>query len=153
MDTIISKYSIYDGFKDKVILPPKIMWVKSQNPPTNNTLMELIKPEINKLPYKKIIVWCGMIDECIQLAEEWCDHFRDYSICIDFNNISKCKQSNFKDFDYFYNTLNNSILFCAVKHREGSDIPNIDCCIFMDLVENHGERTFIQCTRTCFKNR
>ena len=36
-------------------------------------------------------------------------------------------------------------MFCAVKHREGSDIPNIDCCIFMDLVENRGERTFIQC--------
>ena len=145
LNTILSKYSIYDGFKDKVILPPRIMWIKSQNPPTNNTLMELIKPEINKLPYKKIIVWCGMIDECIELAEEWSDNFRDYSICIDFNNISKCKQSNFKDFEYFYNASNNSILFCAVKHREGSDIPNIDCCIFMDLVENRGERTFIQC--------
>ena len=27
------------------------------------------------------------------------------------------------------------LLFCAVKHREGSDIPNVDACIFMDKVE------------------
>ena len=23
-------------------------------------------------------------------------------------------------------------LFCACKHREGSDIKNLDCCIFLD---------------------
>ena len=38
----------------------------------------------------------------------------------------------------------NSILFCAVKHREGSDIPNIDGCIFMDMVQKRSKRVFIQ---------
>ena len=57
--------------------------------------------------------------------------FREYTICIDFNNISKTKYSKFHDFNHFYNSSSNSILFCAVKHREGSDIPNIDCCIFI----------------------
>ena len=41
--------------------------------------------------------------------------------------------------------MEKSILFCAVKHREGSDIPNIDCCIFLDIVEKRSERVFTQC--------
>ena len=145
LDNILSKYSIYDGFKDKAILPPRIMWVKSQNPPNHETLVKIFKPEINKLPYKKIIVWCGVIDECISLANQWVELFREFSICIDFNNIPKTYYTDFHDFDYFYKTEKNSILFCAIKHREGSDIPNIDACIFMDMVENRGDRTFIQC--------
>ena len=65
LDTILSKYSIYDGFLDKVILPPKIMWLKSSQLPNTASLTSLLKAEIDKLPYKKIIVWCGMIDECL----------------------------------------------------------------------------------------
>ena len=38
----------------------------------------------------------------------------------------------------------NSILFCANKHREGSDIPLLDCCIFLDEVKNRGAIPFIQ---------
>ena len=59
------------------------MWVKSQNPPNHETLVKIFKPEINKLPYKKIIVWCGVIDECISLANQWVELFREFSICID----------------------------------------------------------------------
>ena len=32
-----------------------------------------------------------------------------------------------------------------MKHREGSDIPGIDGCIFMDRVEKRKERVFVQC--------
>jgi len=38
----------------------------------------------------------------------------------------------------------NSILFCAVKHREGSDIPFLDACLFADKVKNRGIIPFIQ---------
>ena len=30
------------------------------------------------------------------------------------------------------------ILFCANKHREGSDIRNLDGCLFLDRVKNRG---------------
>ena len=30
LDKLITKYSIYESFKDKVILPPKIIWIKSR---------------------------------------------------------------------------------------------------------------------------
>ena len=149
LDTIISKYSIYDGYLDKVILPPKIVWLKSEKEPSMRDLVYLVKTEINKLPYKKIIVWCGMIEECIKLLGEWQKYFPNYKFCIDFNNIDTkykyLKNKDIRDFNYFYNLEENGILFCAVKHREGSDIPNIDGCIFMDKVSQRGERVFIQC--------
>ena len=28
LDKILTKYSIYDAFQDRVILPPKILWLK-----------------------------------------------------------------------------------------------------------------------------
>ena len=43
------------------------------------------------------------------------------------------------------NEEKDAILFCACKHREGSDIKNLDCCIFLDKVENRNPKTFIQC--------
>ena len=83
-----------------------------------------------------------MIDECIILATKWKHYFKDYTICCDFNNIKKNKFKNYND---FYNSKEKALLFCAVKHREGSDIPNLDGCIFMDHVEKRSERVFIQC--------
>ena len=48
-------------------------------------------------------------------------------------------------YDDFYSAQSNAILFCAVKHREGSDIPKIDGCVFMDMVSQRSKRVFIQC--------
>ena len=112
------------------------MWFNNKN----NSL-SIIKQEIEKLPYKKIIVWCGMIEECLTIAENWKTIFNDYDICMDFTNITDNKYHNY---EHFYNKKEKCILFCAVKHREGSDIPNIDCCIFTDLVSKRSERVFIQ---------
>ena len=148
LNNILSTYSIYDAFKDDVILPPKIVWLKSVKEPSLEHLIILLKDYIDKLYYKKIIVWCGLIDVCINTAELWRDYFKDYTFCIDFNkNINSLnnKNINYKDYNYFYNCDEKSILFCAVKHREGSDIPNIDGCIFMDNVEKRSKRVFNQC--------
>ena len=98
-----------------------------------------MKKQIEKLPYKKIIVWSGIIEECIKLAETWEEYFQDYNICLDFNNIEK-KYNKFNDFESFYYSKEKSILFCAVKHREGSDIPYVDGCIFMDMVSQRSKR-------------
>ena len=87
LNKIISKYSIYDAFLDNVILPPKIVWVKSEKIPSLLHLMTLIKSKINKLPYKKIIVWTGIIEECIRTADIWSSYFEDFMICLDFNNL------------------------------------------------------------------
>ena len=36
-------------------------------------------------------------------------------------------------------------MFCAGKHREGSDIKNLDCCVFLDKVEDRNAKKFVQC--------
>lgn len=150
LDNIISQFSIYDAFKEKVILPPRIVWIKNRNDNKNEThILELLRSEIEKLPYKKIIVWCGMIEECISSVKKWRPFFDDYTFSLDFNNNLLLKKYrkllNTCSFEEFYNSKGKSILFCAVKHREGSDIPNLDGCIFMDYVTNRSERLFVQC--------
>jgi len=142
LDNILSKYSIYDAYNDNVILPPKIVWVKFKNRYNADVLIKIIKQQLSVLPYKKIIVWCGVIEECIKLANLWVQYFKNFKICLDYNNIKL--NDKFHNFEYFYNLENNGILFCAMKHREGSDIPNVDGCIFMDMLENRSRRVFIQ---------
>lgn len=145
LNRILSKYSIYDAFKDNVIVPPKIVWIKSEDTPNTNHLISMIKSNIDKLPYKKIIVWCGMVEECIKTADKWKTHFPGYLLSIDFSNTKDYLNQGFGTYDDFYTAKSNAILFCAVKHREGSDIPNIDGCVFMDMVSKRSKRVFIQC--------
>lgn len=146
LDKIITKYSIYDAFQDKVILPPKILWLKGEKELKLEHLIQILQEEIEKLPYQKIIIWCGMIDECLKIAKKWKPYFSKFDICMDFNNINKhTTDKDIYDYDHFYQSLGKSILFCAVKHREGSDIPRIDGCVFMDQVEKRKERVFVQC--------
>lgn len=141
LNNIISVYSIYSAFLDNVIVPPKIVWLKYDREPTFNHFIKLLKVEISQLPYKKIIVWCGVIDECIKLSKKWRPYFIDYLICVDYYKLNNSSNN----FQQFYDAKEKAILFCAVKHREGSDIPNIDACIFLDCVTKRSKRVFIQC--------
>ena len=137
-DNIISHYSIFDAFCDNIILGPKIKWIDSDNILSETDIIKICSEEIDKLYYKKIIVWCGMIELCEKLSSIWKKHFNNYTIAIDTSN-------NNTNFDEFKNKDNNAILFCACKHREGSDIKNLDGCIFVDKVENRNAKTFVQC--------
>ena len=135
---IISKYTIYDAYCDDVIVPPKIVWIENDKKLKDEEYMEICKNQINKLYYKKIIVWCGIIEKCYELAELWKGYFTDFDVYIDTSKDT----TNIKE---YCEKENNAILFCACKHREGSDIKNLDCCIFLDKVENRNPGTFIQC--------
>jgi superfamily II DNA or RNA helicase len=141
-DNILSTYSIYDAYCDNVIVQPKIKWIKTQHQLDDEDIVHYCKTEINKLHYKKIIIWCGIIKYCKKLAELWQIYFSDFTIAID---TSEKNNDAFGTFDDFNNCKKNAILFCACKHREGSDIKNLDCCIFLDKVENRNPKTFIQC--------
>lgn len=146
LDKILTKYSIYDAYQEGIIIPPKILWLKGEKEIKLEHLMMILQEQIEKLPYQKIIIWCGMIEECLKTAEKWKPYFPDFTICMDFNQIQKHTEDlDYQDYDYFYQAKTKSLLFCAVKHREGSDIPGIDGCIFMDRVEKRKERVFVQC--------
>ncbi len=136
---IISEYTIYDAFIDNIILPPKIIWYKSDKVLDDYDFVHLCRKQIKQLQYKKIIVWCGIIEKCNYLSEIWRIYFPDFSIYID---TSKTNDNSYTEYSL---KENKSILFCASKHREGSDIKNLDCCIFLDRVENRNSKTFVQC--------
>ena len=146
-DNYISKYTIYDAFCDGVIVPPHIKWVKTDKKLDDLDCLDIIKSQIDCLHYKKILVWCGLIDICNRLARLWSNYFTDFKICVDTskNNEYENDNYNFVSFNEFSKLEQNGILFCACKHREGSDIKNLDCCIFLDKVEDRNPKTFVQC--------
>ena len=136
---ILTSYTIYDAYCDDIIVAPRVKWIESKKTFDDDDFLEYCSSEIKNLYYKKIIVWCGIIDKCIELAKKWKERFKDFTVCIDTS----------KETDDNYNTYMNAerkaILFCACKHREGSDIKNLDCCIFLDKVEKRNPKTFVQC--------
>ena len=140
---IISSYSIYDAFIDNVIVPPKIKWFSCDDILHYDEIFYLIHKEIEQsdLPYKKIIVWCGMINLCIDMAKLCSKYFENYLICIDTSKNIEGYQG-YGDFDKIEE---KAMLFCAAKHREGSDIKNLDCCVFLDKVEKRCPKVFLQC--------
>ena len=153
---IISKFTIYDAcILNDVILPPMIERVEvlSKNLKTkleNEDICLIVKNRIRNQPFKKIIVWAGMIDNCFHITKIWKKYFEDFSICVDVSCNQNDIQNEIQDiihynYDKFYKEENNSILFCASKHREGSDIPNVDTCVFLDFVEERTHSTFVQC--------
>lgn len=154
-NNIISSYSIYDAFIDKVIVQPKIKWFTYNDILDYEEIVSIIQNIINNdvnIYYKKIIIWCGMIDLSIEMAHLWSRFFSGYLICVDTSRNT----SDFSGYKEFSEAESRAILFCANKHREGSDIKNLDCCIFLDKVQNRCPKLFVQCigrVLRCDKNR
>lgn len=138
-ECLLGSYSIYDAFCDDVIVPPKIIW-------TNEIFTEpyhvakFVFERIQELPFQKIIVWCGMIESCHTTAKLWRKVFPDFFIGVDTSH-----ETDSNDLTMFLERSEKAILFCAAKHREGSDIKNLDACVFLDGVTKRLAKTFIQC--------
>ena len=149
---MLSKFTIYNAcIENDIILKPKIERYEIEDENAKRSTLSdremagLILKRVNQQPYKKIIVWCGIIQYCEKIVKIWKEVFNNYSICIDTSLNNEVKDVNTITYEQFYNKKSNSIMFCACKHREGSDIPNLDTCVFIDYVENRGNLNFIQC--------
>lgn len=141
LNNVLSYYSIADAVHDKVILPLRIHWLKSHNKVTDKNIKDSLKQILELQPYRKVIVWCGMIERCFEAAAEWAEDFKEYMIAVDTSHGNGL----FESYANFAAAEGNALLFCAAKHREGSDIPNLDTCVFLDRVENRNAKTFVQC--------
>jgi hypothetical protein len=165
---ILSNFNMMYAIKHQLILPPNFIWYELPKVKLNEedklkeinkkhviTVFSTLDEIIPTLPNKKIIAWCGTIE----MADKWYEvfnnryeinnngriigkEFSDFTYCIDHSKF-KSKQVD-DNYEYFKQLEGNCILFCADKHREGSDIKNLDCCIFMDFVKNRGSIPFIQ---------
>lgn len=129
---VLTSFSMYDAFLRGIILPPRIVWFPY------GRLSKVLPSLLETLPFKKIIIWCGMIDHCVRMSLEFKKMFPGFRICID-----TCLQTD--GYKEFYRSESDAFLFTASKHREGSDIPRVDGCIFLDRVSKRDHRAFVQC--------
>ena len=158
---ILSWFNLKEAIENNIILEPVFHWFtvnnyikknknhidinKKYSPIETNSVLTVLDEIIEKCIYKKCIVWCRLKD----IANKWYEIFKDekdkYSNLkliepfIDHSNL------NNEDYEKFYNKKDNALIFCASKFREGSDIPYLTCCLFLDKVKNRGEIPFIQC--------
>ena len=147
--TILSKFTIYQAcLEDDVIVKPRIEHYKVVDKKGNlqeENIARIVYARIKDQPYKKIVIWAGMIEFCQSQAEIWAGIFKEYAICIDTSIPVKSTTMHLIDYNDFYQRTEKAILFCACKHREGSDIPYLDTCVFLDAVESRGHDVFVQC--------
>lgn len=152
---LLSTYSILQAYLDKVIVNPYIVWIKSKVNLDNISMAYVIKYLMGKhLVYHKVVVWCGMIEYCYKLALLWTEIFPKYKICIDTSQNDMCGMNNgeYGNYQDFVKLDKYGILFCASKHREGSDIYHLDGCVFLDKVEKRNHKVFAQSLGRVIRN-
>jgi hypothetical protein len=168
---LLTNYNMIYAISKNLILAPEFFWYQFDKYNKEDSLSGEISEEevgavfeildylIPTLPNKKIIAWCGTIT----LAKAWKKKIEaTYKQRRNLKNFLfglDTSESNTFDYEYFSKepkniTLDkedqrrmyygNSILFCANKHREGSDIKLLDACIFLDKVKDRGSIPFIQ---------
>ena len=170
---ILSWFNLKEAIETNCILEPVFHWFDMDsynkkddlNDKEINSVLQILDELISgtndsyyDMKYRKIIVWCRKID----IADNWFNIFNEkknkyknlsqLETFIDYSNVQKNHppkliNGEYKNYYYddFYDKLNDCIMFCAAKFREGSDIPNLSCALFLDKVKNRGELPFIQC--------
>ena len=131
------------------------------------SVLELLNHLVPLLPNKKLVAWCGTIGlakkwkEMIESSYKQRKHLANFKFGIDTSDSTLANDYGLfskppvdaqgqvipaGELDKSSKNMywGNSILFCASKHREGSDIGLLDGCIFLDKVKDRGPIPFIQ---------
>ena len=153
---LLTNYNMIYSISKDLILPPEFHWYQFDTFKEKKNKGELVTQEelgavlevlnhiIPTMPNKKIIAWCGTI----KLAKKWKELFEQtYKLIKNLSGFTfglDTSQDKNNDYEEFKKSNGKSILFCASKHREGSDIRMLDSCIFLDKVKDRGAIPFIQ---------
>ena len=152
---LLTNYNMIYSIQQKLILPPEFYWYQIESTKKHKdielvtqeelgSVLELLNQIMPTLPNKKLVAWCGTI----KLAQKWKELFeKNHKQRKNLKNFTFGLDTSFSssdDYEKFKNLDGNSILFCAAKHREGSDIKKLDGCIFLDKVKDRGSIPFIQ---------
>jgi hypothetical protein len=147
LSNILTRYSIYDATMAKTIVPLRIYWSPKEEVRRAGTDARLTLDLAEHHNVMKIIVWCGTIQHCYDSAKAWQSVFRssahDWTICADTSQTAPT--TTWGSYTDFSTSTTHSILFCAAKHREGSDIAGLGMGVFVDGVKKRGSTVFVQC--------
>jgi len=147
---IISSYENIKAIINGDILNIEFFWfdAKLNNKKSKSNIDNLINKILqiyDRLPNKKILIWCGTIDHTTFIYNIFNNHPILKTL---FNNIlidhSKITEPETKTFELFKSSKEKAILFCAEKYREGTDIEYLDCIVFADMVKTKSDVPFIQ---------
>jgi hypothetical protein len=149
---ILSWFNLKEAIENNIILEPIFHWFYIDEYKYDgitpekeiDKILSVLNNIVNKCKYKKCIVWCRLIS----IANMWNTIFNKYkhehaNLRNMISYVDHTKSSG--DYDEFYGKYDNAILFCASKFREGSDIPYLSCCMFLDKVKDRSDLPFIQC--------
>lgn len=156
---VISWFNMKEAIESGVILEPIFHWFQmnisedeekeeskikiTYNDKEKEIIFKVLNEIVSQCKYKKIVCWCKKIDN----TEKWYDDFKKekckYPNLKDMKEYIDHSKSNSTDYNDFY-YKNDGILFCAVKHREGSDIPFLSIEMFLDKVKRRGALPLIQ---------
>ncbi len=146
---LLTDYNIVHSINNDLIVKPEFYWFQIEKYITNEedeitdlekeSLKEILIKTMKSMTSCKIIAWCGTIELC----KKWKNIFeKEFKFKLKYY-IDHSKSNN-NDYYNFRNIDSNAILFCANKHREGSDIPKLDSCLFLDKIKSRGIIPFIQ---------
>jgi len=152
---IISTYENITAIINKDILNLEFYWFDAnldKDSTTNKTnktnilnLSNTIIKVYDRLPNKKILIWCGTTKHADYLFDVLTNNNTINNM---FNNIfvdhSKIDDIDSISYKQFKISTNKSILIVAEKYREGSDIEYLDCIVFADMVKTKLNIPFIQ---------
>jgi len=151
---LLTDYNMIHAIKKNLILPPNFYWYQMIEDKKNKnklvsqlelgSILELLNHILPTLPNKKLVAWC----RTIALSKKWKELFessyQQRSNLINFKFGLDVSTNDDIDYNEFKKSEGNHILFCANKHREGSDIKHLDGCIFLDKVKKRSPIPFIQ---------
>lgn len=141
LHNVLTRFSIYDAYRSKVVLPLEIIWCPYlEFRPSHIECAKLALAIATLHSIKKIIVWCGTISNANETGHHWAKVFKDYVISVD----TSLPSTEFESFNSFL-TADKGVLVCAAKHREGSDIPDLGLGVFVDGVADRSCTSFVQC--------
>jgi len=145
---IISSYTLMDAIHDNVVLPFKYHLVQaSENTNTKEKAFESIfKGKIYPdLPFKKVCAW----SRNQYLLKDWHEYIKNSAkylklyINSSFND-NPIYNDTPKDFAEFKKEINPTMMLCINMFKEGTDVPELDCGLYLDPVKKRSTIVSLQ---------
>jgi len=139
---LLSSYDLFDCIKNDITLPPHYTIMETNKMighkigRTNKEVVKkVIDEQLKSLPYKKVICWTktiAMMKEFYKFFKIMYPDYKVYCSCSKDDSLNKYYNTNI---DEFYKLEEKGFLICVNRCREGSDIKNLDCAIYLDSVK------------------
>jgi len=141
---IISSYTLMDAIHDGIIVPFKYHLIQSSDGHVEKyeAFDKIFKEIYPTLEYKKISAWTN---NGVSLRD-WHDYikknYKDIKLYI--NSVFNDQYPNtLKDFNKFKHE-ENAMMLCINMFKEGTDVPNLDCGIYLDPVKKRSTTVSLQ---------